>query len=194
MYSIILSIVRALKLFFSTQKKAETPIPDPALVETQNVAAPPKPDQAPKTPTPEPLILRNDGWGHGHYQAGRGERKHRGIDIQAEAGQVITCTEPMQLIRHAFPYADDLSWTGAHFRMTDGRILVIYYITCSEVTTYRYAPGEPIGIVQPIAERYNNRPFEVEAKGFMQNHIHIEVRQANKNIEPKIFNLPIALL
>ena len=128
-------------------------------------------------------IIRNDAAGSGHFDAPRGSRKHRGMDIVAITGQPVVLRRDMKFNRVGFPYEGDFNYKLMEFYLPDyDSVLVkLMYVTprtwkpLERHTTYH--AGTIIGYAQDIKARYPNEPD-------MQNHIHVEVIRNGKHENP----------
>ncbi len=111
---------------------------------------------------------RSDIHGSGQYGAGRGSRKHQGVDVVAYPGERVFSPISGEIVRESFPYAEDLSYRGLVIRGTgdwSGYEIKIFYVeglNCGPVV-----PGSPIGFAQDLSRRYPG----------ITNHVHVEVRR-----------------
>ena len=60
-------------------------------------------------------IRTHDVWGGGQWLASRGNRPHLGVDIVIDPGEEVRAPFDMEIVRRAFPYSSDLSYTGIKF-------------------------------------------------------------------------------
>jgi len=76
-------------------------------------------------------IRKSDKWGKGDFGAPRGTRKHNGIDIVTQLGTPILSPVEGKVIRVAYPYASDMSFTGLLIQGTgihQGIEIKIFYL------------------------------------------------------------------
>jgi len=119
--------------------------------------------------------IRSDSAGDGHWQARRGSRLHKGIDLLCTPGQDIVAPIKGFIIRVAFPYADDISWKGIVIAGDWCRIKMYYLEPFVGIGKEVYC-GESIGKAQNISLRYG---------GDMRPHIHLEFEEIIPN--PELF-------
>jgi len=113
-------------------------------------------------------IRTHDVWGGGQWLASRGNRPHLGVDIVIDPGEEVRAPFDMEIVRKAFPYSSDLSYTGIKFRTVKdnntytGRLF--YFVTYVEKGVFE--KGDIIGVAQDLTTKY---------KG-ITNHIHLDLR------------------
>lgn len=117
--------------------------------------------------------IRSDSAGDGHWQARRGDRLHKGIDLLCNPGQDVVAPLAGFVTRIAFPYGDDLSWKGVVIQGDWCRIK-LYYLDPFVGAGKQVYRGEPIGKAQNISLRYG---------GEMRAHIHLEFEEIIPNPE-----------
>lgn len=109
-----------------------------------------------------------DDYGSGDYGAGRGTRKHRGIDYKVDPGQQVISHVSGRVTKLGYPYASDLSYRYVEVTDAFGLRHRFFYV---EPTVKRGAWvefGKLLGVAQDIASRYTSR-------GQMVNHVHYEI-------------------
>ena len=113
--------------------------------------------------------------GCGHFGASRGDRKHNGLDIVTIAGEPIYAPVSGKVVRHSFPYSDDLKYTGLLLENSDLKIHIWYFKPIVSAGTTVKA-GDILGYAQDLTKKY---------KG-ITNHVHLEVKdQKGKLINPE---------
>lgn len=121
------------------------------------------------------LEIRNcDPAGCGHYNAPRGERLHKGIDIVVYPGQSIYA--PISgTVRRFFAYENNTDIKG--IEITNGNTKVkLFYVNSSLQTGDVIEAQTKIGVAQDIAGYYNSST--------MTPHIHTEVLINNQKVDP----------
>src|SRR5262249_44317344 len=111
---------------------------------------------------------RTDAWGSGQYGAGRGGRKHHGLDIVARPAESIHSPIDGDLVREARPYATDRRFTGVVIRGTGswlGYEVKLFYVDGEFSGPVR--AGDVVGHAQDLAVKYPG----------ITNHVHFEVRK-----------------
>ncbi len=142
-----------------------------------------EPDR-PKSPIPEPKY-RKDNQGGSFFGDRRGARRHKGVDIAAEAGTPVTSPVWGRVeIRDSYGPGHPLvgRFTNVWVHGDDGRSYGLYYVAAKDANGNplvkngdRVAPGAALGTVQ---DRASKDPG-------MQNHIHFEIEENGKKIDPK---------
>ncbi len=139
------------------------------------------------------LPLRiSDCHGEGHWQAPRGSRKHKGIDLCAYPGTKIRAIRSGKATKIGFPYSQDIDNTlppDELYKAVQKSRMRYVQITVDD-SLYRYfylnplvevgdtvEKGQVIGEVQDLMSIY---------KG-MLNHVHFEVKYHGKHINPMPF-------
>jgi len=117
--------------------------------------------------------IRSDSAGDGHWQANRGDRRHKGIDLLCDPGQDILSPIKGFVTRVAYPYADDPSWKGIVIQGDWCRIKM-YYLDPFVRIGRQVTQGEVIGKAQNISLRYG---------GDMRAHVHLEFEEIIPNPE-----------
>lgn len=147
-------------------------------------------------PVKNPRVRGKDGYGEGHYGAGRGEdkdgnpRTHTGVDLVTTPGKIVQSpvsgrveTRPANNGGYnngdwIEPYPDDPEkrgqLKGVGIITPDGHRVRILYVDPDAVGLrpgQRIEAGQPIGAAQDLSGVYPPKK-----KGPMTNHIHVDVR------------------
>ena len=116
-------------------------------------------------------IRTHDVWGGGQWLASRGNRPHLGVDIVVQPAEIIYAPFDMEIVRRAFPYSSDLSYTGIKFRtVKDNRTYtgrLFYFIPYADTGVYQ--KGDAIGVAQDLTTKYEG----------ITNHVHLDIRNTN---------------
>lgn len=110
--------------------------------------------------------IRSDGMGDGHFMSPRGDRLHKGIDLEVTLGEEIYSPVDGQFVRIAHPYASTTKWRGVYIHGEHYWIKIFYMYPIEELVGYNLEKGQHIGIAQNISEKYGSQ---------MKAHIHFEV-------------------
>ena len=116
--------------------------------------------------TPAMKFRGSDPFGNGTFGASRdgGTRSHNGVDVVATPGQAILSPISGKVVRIAYPYATDHSYTG--LVIENGSYTVkIFYITPTIAIGSKVSAGQKIAVAQNLAAKYPG----------IINHVHIEV-------------------
>lgn len=113
-----------------------------------------------------------DDYGCGHFWAGRGSRKHKGIDYCAESGDEICSNITGRVSKLGYTYGDDLSYRYVEITDSKSSRHRFFYIEPSVSVGDAVSVGEAIGIAQDISKRYTKN-------GTMRNHVHYEIINRN---------------
>ena len=141
---------------------------------------------APIVPYP---TIRVDSWGDGNYGAARTGHVHRGVDLEVFKGETIYSPIQGTIIRVAYPYANDLKWTGLEIAGAPGsawdgyRIKMFYMTPTASLIGKTILQGAPIGKAQAISEKYSPE---------MKNHVHVELWKGTESVDPTPFIIPTA--
>jgi murein DD-endopeptidase MepM/ murein hydrolase activator NlpD len=152
----------------------------------------PKPKVQPDWSVPElenPVhngtLRPHDGYGKGHYGAGRKRKKngveysdtHKGIDIAVNPGKPVY--SPVKGTVESVdiePYPNDPRkkgmYTGVSIRTDDGALVRVLYVNRHVRAGTRVEAGTPIGTAQDLSKAY-----PPTAKGKMTNHVHVDVKK-----------------
>lgn len=118
---------------------------------------------------------RMDRFGAGHYGASRGKRKHNGLDIETAPGEEIYSPIHGDVVRQAFPYANDLSYGGVVIRGVgqyaeyEVKLFYVQGLICGRVSA-----GSTVATAQNLGAKYPG----------ITNHVHMEVRCRGTLLDP----------
>ena len=122
------------------------------------------------------VMRKCDSFGCGHYGASRGTRKHSGVDILSHYGEHIASPIDGTITKLGYCYADDLSYR--YIEITNGNDSIrVLYVHPSVKVGQKVKRLAKIGTTQDLNKRYKGIPL----------HIHIEIRQFGKLIDPTKF-------
>ncbi len=118
-----------------------------------------------------------DGFGCGSFGASRsgGTRKHNGLDIIFAPGESVLSPIDGKVSRHPIPYANDPSYKGIEIKNSRYLVKLFYIENQSPIGTV-VKKGQKIATAQDIAAKYGST---------MTNHVHIEVYEYGKLINPE---------
>ena len=126
-----------------------------------------------------PLRMRgDDDWGSGAFNAPRGERKHRGIDIITSPGEEIYCPIDGRIVRVAEPYDDEPRYNGlllAGSGSWEGYEIKLFYLD-----------GFSLGPIEQGALMARSEDISIRYPG-ITNHVHLEVRRDGDLLDPTSF-------
>jgi murein DD-endopeptidase MepM/ murein hydrolase activator NlpD len=118
------------------------------------------------------LVPRNsDGWGQGHFQAPRGTRYHKGVDLMCYAGSPIHSHVSGKVTKHGYCYNDDLSYRYVEVTAKGGMRHRFFYVSPIAEVGDQVIEGDLLGTCQDIQARYKDR----KPDRYMVNHVHYEV-------------------
>ncbi len=144
-----------------------------------NGAVPPsRPDLPGNLVSPAGGVCRlrgEDAWGAGAFGAPRGERLHRGVDIEVRPGRPVFAPFPGRVVRRADPYGDDDRFAGlllAGDGAWAGVEAKLFYLRGEPGRTVK--AGEAIGRAQDIGARYPG----------ITPHIHLEICRDGRVVDP----------
>lgn len=127
-------------------------------------------------PPISPARVRQDNWGSGLFNAGRGSRKHQGLDLIAAPGSVIRAPLDGIVTKLGYPYRGNAAYRYVEITNPTGdRVRVMYVDPAPGLLSRLVTKGEEIGTAQDITAKYGPG---------MVNHIHLEYRRAGKNVDP----------
>lgn len=134
----------------------------------------------PLGPVVNPLVIRVDGGGDGHFGTGRIGHIHQGIDLVCRPGQNVYAPFSGKVTRLATPYPDDLRWQGLVIESDVlGYECKLFYCTpASGVVGTGIERGQLIGYCQAISQKYSSG---------VTDHLHIEIRQNGVLKNPETF-------
>lgn len=125
--------------------------------------------------TSESKIRGQDVHGNGEYGAGRGSRKHKGIDLVCEGGTMImSACDGVVTRTQGIVYSDPAksNWHYVEVIDKDGVFNRYFYVQQWEIERGQHIlKGEPIGVAQGIEGQYPG----------ITPHIHYEVRKSRSN-------------
>lgn len=136
-----------------------------------------------------PLSIRNDAMGQGHFGARRRKRKdgqlvyypHRGLDLESQFKyQPVYSPIRGEMTRIAYPYINDKRWEGCEIIGSGehlGYSIKMFYMKPLQIPM-DVGKGQQIGEMQDIGEKW---------KGGMKAHLHVEVRKLGELIDPALF-------
>ena len=110
-------------------------------------------------------IRRSDIHGDGHYYASRGNRKHNGLDLVYQPGQVVKCFAEGLVTKLGYAYSDDLSYRYVQVTDIQGLHCRYFYVAPSVKIRQSVREGFVLGKAQEIGRRYPG----------ITPHIHFEV-------------------
>ena len=124
------------------------------------------------------LVLRgNDPTGHGYYGAQRGTKKHKGVDLVASEGEVVTSPIQGMVTKLGYPYSFALQFRYIEISNDIYRVRLMYVNPLKNLKLGdRLFEGDLIGRVQHIAGYWNLK---------MKNHIHVEVYKYGLLTDPE---------
>jgi len=110
-------------------------------------------------------IRKCDKWGCGHYGAGRGSRKHMGVDIVSNPGDPWESLNGGVVTKVGYPYANDLSFRYVEVTDQAGAKWRYFYVQPSVKVGDVVEPYSEIGTVQKLGDRYPG----------ITEHVHLEI-------------------
>jgi len=119
--------------------------------------------------------IRRDGAGQGHYGAARGDRKHKGVDLECIPGQPVCSPIEGKIVRVAYPYEDTKKYSGVVVENGKIRVKLFYLHPIMKKIGKQVHAGDHIGTAQDITKRYPDAE--------MIPHIHLEI----DSVDPMIF-------
>lgn len=120
-------------------------------------------------------IRKCDQKGCGYFGAKRGEKKHRGVDIITTPEELVYA--PISgSVRKLIVYPNQNEMIGVEISNEQYKVK-LFYVNSNFKTHDFIQKGEYLGKAQNIAKYWN-------AEGKMTNHVHIEVREKGKLIDP----------
>ncbi|TXK00410.1 M23 family metallopeptidase [Flagellimonas aequoris] len=122
-----------------------------------------------------------DAWGCGHFNAPRGDHKHKGIDFDIPFGSVVYAPFPCKVVRLGFPYSDDTSYRLVEIQGTgnysDYKAKIMYVKDLPSVGE-TFKEGQKLCIADDITKRYSST---------MTNHVHFELYAKDELLNPEPF-------
>ncbi|MEY4936168.1 MAG: hypothetical protein RIS64_2527 [Bacteroidota bacterium] len=126
------------------------------------------------SPILQPMKLRVDAKGDGHFGSSRTGHVHEGADFLCQKGQTVFAPMSGLIVRQGVAYANDSRYNVVVLRNPNGYEIKMMYCTTNRVGQ-QVKRGEPIAICQAIAEKYGAP---------MQNHVHLEIRKDGQLLNP----------
>lgn len=117
----------------------------------------------------------SDKWGQGHFGAPRGNRIHTGQDYLCDPGSPIQSPISGTVIKHGYPYADDLSFRYVRIEAENGDIHDVFYVSPLVRVGEKVTEGDVIGTSQNLGERYPD----------ISEHVHHQIRVNGAYIDPE---------
>lgn len=105
-----------------------------------------------------------DDFGCGHYNASRGSRKHKGLDLCCHPGTVVGSPVAGWVTKLGWPYADDLSIRYVEVSI-EGYRYRVFYIEPMVDEGQEVIIGTLIGRSQRLGSRYPR----------ISEHVHFEI-------------------
>ncbi len=127
---------------------------------------------------PNQVIRDSDKWGSGAFDAPRGNRRHRGLDILTHHGQTLYSPVSGTITRYADPYEDDPRYSGCLIQGSgpwSGYDIKVFYL--EQVTLGIVDQDTHFAIAQDIERKYPG----------ILNHVHLEVWHGKTLIDPTPF-------
>jgi murein DD-endopeptidase MepM/ murein hydrolase activator NlpD len=131
-------------------------------------------------------VVRKDGWGSGSFSAGRGKRTHQGVDYEIEPDAQILSPVDGVVTNHSVPYPGDKKFRGIQITTFDKKEVKIFYCKPLARLGAKVKKGDVVATAQDVSSKYNALQKDVEAKGLMKPHLHVELRIAGKLANPKV--------
>ncbi len=124
-----------------------------------------------ESPVPGPVV-RNDGWGQGHFGASRGGKQHDGLDLVVIPTQPIFSMIDGVIEKYEQCYTTDPRWHGIQVANAQLRV-ELWYMEPLHVKVGEYVnAGELLGAAQDISGKY---PPTEKVPHNMMPHIHVRV-------------------
>lgn len=132
----------------------------------------------PLGPVLNPMIIRVDAGGDGHYNSSRIGRVHQGTDVRCKDGQPVYAPFSGKVIREAVPYADDKRWRGIVIVSDAAKYecKLFYCYPGADIVGTTVERGQLIGYCQDISRKYTSG---------VTNHLHIEIRKGGLIMNPE---------
>ena len=141
------------------------------------------------TPNLCKMPIRADAAGNGKFQAPRGGRIHRGVDLACSPDIPVQCVVAGLVTKLGYPYEEDLIYRYVEITDRDGLRHRYMYVSPSVSEGDQVEAGSVIGLAQNVAKKHNSG-LEPEYQ-LMIPHIHYEVwRDSGRSktvIDPSVF-------
>ncbi len=133
----------------------------------------------PLGPVVNPMTIRVDVGGNGHYNATRIGHVHQGTDVRCKDGQAVYAPFSGKVTREAVPYPDDKRWRGIVLESDAGNYecKLFYCYPAGGVIGSQIERGQLIGYCQAISQKYTSG---------VTNHLHIEIRKKGIILNPEM--------
>ncbi|MGX1930203.1 hypothetical protein [Flagellimonas sp. 2504JD4-2] len=122
-----------------------------------------------------------DAWGCGHFGANRSHGKHKGMDFKIVPDGAVYAPFPCKVIRHGFPYSDDLSYRLIEVRGLDGYedyTAKLMYVKDLPVVGSTFDEKEKMCVADDLSRKFDER---------MVNHVHFELYANGELVNPEIY-------
>ncbi len=116
----------------------------------------------------------SDKWGQGHFGAPRGRREHTGQDYLCPPGTLVVSPVSGTVIKHGYPYADDLSFRYVRVETEDRDIHDVFYVSPSVPVGEKVKECDVIGTSQKLGDRYPD----------IDEHIHHQIKINGNYVDP----------
>lgn len=134
----------------------------------------------------EPLPIRNDAGGQGHFGAPRGSRTHNGVDYQVKPGEPVYAPRRGIFKKTGYVYSRDTEFTIVDITDDDYTYRLMY------VSPYHWLKpgmpveeGQPVGYAQDVGTK-EGRDGLYRDQGITP-HVHLEVRDKTwRAIDPGV--------
>lgn len=120
-------------------------------------------------------IRELDDHGSGLWDAPRGKRRHKGIDLAAYPNTKILAIKAGMVTKLGFAYPDDLSWRYVRVEDVTGLYWDYFYVLPMVNVGDKVEADEAIGSLQDLRTRY---------KGITP-HCHLRVMRNGMKINPE---------
>lgn len=99
---------------------------------------------------PVPVVVRSDPAGDGRFQAPRGSRLHKGLDLRVNAGDIIKAPASGVLSKIGYPY-EGTSYRYVQLSIPQGKIRIFYVEPDPGSYVGRvFTAGSPLGGPNPL--------------------------------------------
>ncbi|XP_074519502.1 leukocyte cell-derived chemotaxin-2-like [Halichoeres trimaculatus] len=107
-----------------------------------------------------------DGWGQGHFGAGRTNRRHEGLDIVCDDGAVVYAPVDVTLVRKVIVYnkPEKAAIDSGIMMRGEGLCFKLFYVQ-PDRTTGTVRKGERIGVMLPMQSVYPG----------ITSHVHVQM-------------------
>ena len=142
-----------------------------------------------KWQSPGRLKIRNDSAGSGYFGSSRdgGARRHLGIDIECEPGEIVYMPVNGVIDRIAKPSIGEYS--GINILVEKFYVCKLFYFQPHRFVVGINSRGSHLGIAQSVSKKYNT-PENIAKWKIMKDHLHFQVY----DLELKKFVDPLSLI